>query len=606
MTKPTNSLVVTSKTIEAVYRDYLQGAYGVNRRYQRKLVWTVEEKERLIDSILHKYPLPQFLIAAADSSSKFRFEIIDGMQRLNAIVAFIENEFPLNGEYFDLASLASTKKLLDEDKLVQKTPILDRDQSVNVANYEIAQSVYQTADKTNIEQVFRRINSSGQKLSLQDLRQAGSISPISEVVRELASRIRGDYSRSDILPLSGMKALSISSSNNEYGISPDEIFWIQQGVLGRPGVRSSSDEQLILDIVADMIFSPLLATGTPVRDQLFQMEDSNPSERILSELNDKSWLSGKKEKIINQFMETLDRIYRIFDEMPQGVTFKKHIGTKGTNPVPRYFEATFTAIYRLLFEERKDLSKPEFASLLLAKGDPFKEMPSGGGEWTAEKKEKMVKSLQKHLELAFDMPFDEHSKGNNVMQGSDFKSLITDILLETSNRDMKQGFLSLSEKRNFDDKSFEKIMRTLTAISNSHPRSGGHILIGVADNDSDAQRIEKLDGIEAVQYRSLKIVGVDREASVRGETIDKYWDTIIRKIADHSQFPPDYARKVASSSKIACYSGKSLFILVAPSIEEPIRYNNTLYRRIGTETRKVGVDDQVQFGGEFYTQLRDV
>ena len=248
MTKPTNSLVVTSKTIEAVYRDYLQGAYGVNRRYQRKLVWTVEEKERLIDSILHKYPLPQFLIAAADSSSKFRFEIIDGMQRLNAIVAFIENEFPLNGEYFDLASLASTKKLLDEDKLVQKTPILDRDQSVNVANYEIAQSVYQTADKTNIEQVFRRINSSGQKLSLQDLRQAGSISPISEVVRELASRIRGDYSRSDILPLSGMKALSISSSNNEYGISPDEIFWIQQGVLGRPGVRSSSDEQLILDI----------------------------------------------------------------------------------------------------------------------------------------------------------------------------------------------------------------------------------------------------------------------------------------------------------------------------------------------------------------------
>ena len=57
-----------------------------------------------------------------------------------------------------------------------------------------------------------------------------------------------------------------------------------------------------------------------MRDQLFQMEDSNPSERILSELNDKSWLSGKKEKIINQFMETLDRIYRIFDEMPQGVT----------------------------------------------------------------------------------------------------------------------------------------------------------------------------------------------------------------------------------------------------------------------------------------------
>lgn len=605
MANSTNSLDVKSKTIQIVYQEYLQGDYGVNRRYQRKLVWTVEEKERLIDSVLHKYPLPQFLIAAADASSDFRFEVIDGMQRLNAIVAFIENEFSLGGRYFDLETLASTKKLRDEGKLIQKIPILDRSQSVDIANYEIAQSVYQTADKSNIEEVFRRINSSGQKLSLQDLRQAGSISPISEVVRELASRIRGDHSSSDIVPLSGMKALSISSSNNEYGISPDDILWVQQGVLGRPSVRSSGDEQLILDIVADMIFSPLLATGTPVRDQLFQKEDSNPSEEILRELKDPSWLTEKKEKVIDQFMRTLERINLILDEMPQGMTFKKHIGTKGNNPIPRYFEATFAAIYRLLFVDGKDLSNPALALQLLADALPFKEMPSGGGEWPADKKEKMVKSLQKHLNHAFDEPFNASSDANrsNTMRSNDFKNLVTGILLENSSRDMKQGFLSLSDNRGFDHKAFRKIMQTLTAISNSHPRSGGHVLVGVADSDSDASRIKELDHVDVVEYRSLKIVGVDREVLLRKESLDKYWDIITKKIADNQLLPSDYARKIVSSSKITRYLDKSIFILFAPPVKDPVCYGKKFYRRVGTETKEV--DDKVQFGREFDMKLRE-
>ena len=118
MTKSLNSLTVNSKSIESVYRDYLEGFYGVNRRYQRKLVWTVDEKVRLIDSILKQYPLPQFLVAEAVDTDH-QYEIIDGMQRLNAIISFIENEFPVEGKYFDLLSLASTKERMDSGKLQQ-------------------------------------------------------------------------------------------------------------------------------------------------------------------------------------------------------------------------------------------------------------------------------------------------------------------------------------------------------------------------------------------------------------------------------------------------------------------------------------------------------
>lgn len=46
-----NNLQVQSLTIETMYNYYNSNKLIVNRRYQRKLVWTVEEKEAFIDSI---------------------------------------------------------------------------------------------------------------------------------------------------------------------------------------------------------------------------------------------------------------------------------------------------------------------------------------------------------------------------------------------------------------------------------------------------------------------------------------------------------------------------------------------------------------------------
>ncbi len=48
-------------------------------------------------------------------------EIIDGMQRMNAIMSFIDQEFDIGGKYFDLDTMADTKLLKDEEKLIQKT-----------------------------------------------------------------------------------------------------------------------------------------------------------------------------------------------------------------------------------------------------------------------------------------------------------------------------------------------------------------------------------------------------------------------------------------------------------------------------------------------------
>ena len=80
------------KSVQSLYSWFSDGKLFVNRRYQRKLVWTLEEKQRLIESILKQYPIPAILLA---DRSEGGYEIIDGLQRLHTVVSFIESAFLL-------------------------------------------------------------------------------------------------------------------------------------------------------------------------------------------------------------------------------------------------------------------------------------------------------------------------------------------------------------------------------------------------------------------------------------------------------------------------------------------------------------------------------
>ena len=82
------SLTPRGMSIQEIYRQYSEKKFLVNRKYQRKLVWTVDEKQFLIDSIISDFPIPLILLAKTNDD---KFEIIDGLQRLNSIISFIEN-----------------------------------------------------------------------------------------------------------------------------------------------------------------------------------------------------------------------------------------------------------------------------------------------------------------------------------------------------------------------------------------------------------------------------------------------------------------------------------------------------------------------------------
>ena len=115
-----SGLSIKGESIQSLYGSYLNEMFLVNRRYQRKLVWTVEEKRSFIDSIVNGYPVPLVLLADVTKGGERKLEIIDGMQRMNAIMSFIDQEFDLYGKFFDLDTMADTKILKDSDIIAQK------------------------------------------------------------------------------------------------------------------------------------------------------------------------------------------------------------------------------------------------------------------------------------------------------------------------------------------------------------------------------------------------------------------------------------------------------------------------------------------------------
>jgi hypothetical protein len=116
-------LTPQSTSIQSLYSWSREDRIYVNRRYQRKLVWTLEEKQKLIDSILRKYPIPAILLAEKTDKSN-SYEIIDGLQRLHAIVSFIEMSFPTaDGRYFNLAYFPTAKAQADAGKFAAKNDV---------------------------------------------------------------------------------------------------------------------------------------------------------------------------------------------------------------------------------------------------------------------------------------------------------------------------------------------------------------------------------------------------------------------------------------------------------------------------------------------------
>ena len=185
----------TTLSIQTLYRMFRDGDFYVDRRYQRKLVWTLEEKQKLVDSVLREFPVPLVLLAKRQEG---KFDIIDGLQRLHTLFSFIKNAFrTLDGRLFDMRELPRAVQSAKDDgrDIVQDNEhLLTPSDCAAISEYVLPVTVVERADAGAIIEIFERINSYGRRLSEQEQRQAGLTSKFSLLVRALSCEIsRGRF-----------------------------------------------------------------------------------------------------------------------------------------------------------------------------------------------------------------------------------------------------------------------------------------------------------------------------------------------------------------------------------------------------------------------------
>jgi len=70
--------------------------------YQRGAVWNVSKQQLLMDSMLRGYDIPKIYLAQTHESGQYDWEVVDGQQRITAVLKFLSDGFPLGKVSQDL------------------------------------------------------------------------------------------------------------------------------------------------------------------------------------------------------------------------------------------------------------------------------------------------------------------------------------------------------------------------------------------------------------------------------------------------------------------------------------------------------------------------
>ncbi|SFM78412.1 Protein of unknown function DUF262 [Chitinophaga sp. YR627] len=162
----------TTINIATFWENFQLAKYNFEPPYQRPSeVWSQSKQSFLIDTILKNFPMPPiFLHQHIDASTgKTMYDIIDGKQRLGAILAFIKNEIAIP-ENFNSDNFGDDRldgiffRDLESKDIAEWKKIFWR--------YELTIEYIDTDQIQIVNNIFDRLNRNGEPLTRQELRNA--------------------------------------------------------------------------------------------------------------------------------------------------------------------------------------------------------------------------------------------------------------------------------------------------------------------------------------------------------------------------------------------------------------------------------------------------
>jgi hypothetical protein len=158
----------------------LRGRFDFDPPYQRQgSIWEKATQQLFIDSIINGYLIPRVYIEqrstitfeplSTDNVSK-PWAVLDGKQRLQSILDFMDNNFKLSEDFIFLEDLSRSTETQDQESQHEELPILNytleelanirADIASKFKSFEIPIVIVTTTSNDEVEEMFERLNSS--------------------------------------------------------------------------------------------------------------------------------------------------------------------------------------------------------------------------------------------------------------------------------------------------------------------------------------------------------------------------------------------------------------------------------------------------------------
>lgn len=163
-----------------------QGVLELSAKFQRRAVWTTKAKSYLIDTIIRGKPMPKVLITQELIDGRMIRTVVDGQQRLRAIIEFMQGSFAMLRTHYPELAGKTFENLPDDIRS-------------DFWKYEIGVDVLFDTTLSDVLDIFARLNTYSVKLNQTELLNAQYLGSFKTTCHRLGHKYAWFWNEAKIL-----------------------------------------------------------------------------------------------------------------------------------------------------------------------------------------------------------------------------------------------------------------------------------------------------------------------------------------------------------------------------------------------------------------------
>jgi hypothetical protein len=284
-------------------------------KYQRNPIWSIGQKCFLIDSLIFGCPIPQVYIniktEGLAKEKKTFYEVVDGQQRLRAILEFLNDKWPL----IETTARSYPVSALYRRHIGKKYSELPEHLQNVIWDYPLAVQELRGKEPQEIQALFRRLNYVVERLNPQELRHSQYFGEFIDAVESLTKEAFWDdvglFSRRDAQRMKDTEFISelfiiVVDGIQEQQKTLDDFYAAYDVVFQRKAKSIAK-------------FKRVLAALHTISDTIRETRFRNKSDfyGLFAAVNE---LSGSKSLDLNPAAKELAKLSKALDAAPETFT----------------------------------------------------------------------------------------------------------------------------------------------------------------------------------------------------------------------------------------------------------------------------------------------